>query len=98
MLVDQIQELLEDLETLTEFELTDWIITHDGNEITFDKEKLVKMLDLSPHVYRINHEEDELDDGLNEMRLTANLYIKPQVDRTKIDSEIENIMVQAGII
>jgi len=90
-LIHQIKEVLEDLETITEYTLKDWIITHDGKEIRYDEEQLSKMIDLSPKVYRINHEQE-----LNEMRTAAGLPVQsePRVP----DTELDLFRSRAGIL
>jgi len=90
-LVAQIKELLEDLSTLTEHELKDWVITHNGNEMPFDEELLNDALDLSPHLYRKHHE-----DELNEMRTIANLPVKPTL--VGRDKDLDVIRAQAGLL
>ena len=92
-LIEQIKELLTDLETLTEHTLEDWVITHNEKETHYDEKKLTKLIDLSPHVYRINHEEE-----LNEMRLIANIPIKSTINKADLDPELEVLMVQSGLI
>jgi len=92
-LIQQIKELLEDLETLTEFKLEEWEITSKGKSTFYDEKKLKKILDLSPHVYRINNEEE-----LNEMRTMASIPIKSTLNKKDIDSDLEEMLVQAGII
>ena len=90
-LIGQIEELLLDLGTLTEFELDEWTITHDGQSTEFDATVLESMLDLSPHVYRLNNEAE-----LNEMRTAANLPVKSVLKGN--DPELDVIRVQAGIL
>lgn len=90
-LIDQIKELIEDLETLTEWRLNNWVITHDGQDTKYDPEVLKDMIDLSPHVYRLNHEKE-----LNEMRTAANLPTKSTLKGK--DPELDIIRMQAGIL
>lgn len=90
-LILQIKELLEDLETLTEHKLQDWKITANGKETHYDPEALKNMIDLSPHVYRLNHEEE-----LNEMRMAANIPVKPCL--TGSDADLDVVRSQAGIL
>jgi len=91
-LVDQIEEILDDLNTLTEHDLADWIITAEGIDMKFDKEILEKTLTLSPHSYREKHETE-----LNEMRTAANLPVKP-VHNKKISKDLDIIRQQAGLL
>lgn len=90
-LIEQIKELLEGLGTLTEHDLDEWIITHDNQETHYDPEALEGMLDLSPHVYRLNHEAE-----LNEMRVIAGLPFKGSLKGK--DAELDVIRSQAGIL
>jgi len=92
-LIAQIKELLEDLETLTEYKLKDWNITHDGVDTKYDAEALNKMIDLSPHKYRQNHEEE-----LNEMRITAGLNVKPIYRTRKKDPDMDLFRSRAGLL
>jgi len=89
--IDNIEEMLGDLETLTEHEIADWVITYEGQESGFDHDALMDMLILSPHHYRIAKEK-----GLNEMRTLAQLPVKSIVN--KKDKELQAIQIQAGII
>jgi len=91
-IIEQIKELLEDLSTLTEFELLDWQITHKKTTINYDAEKLKELIDLSPHIYRVHH-----DEVLNNVRKAANLPIKSK-EISKDDSELLTLQSQAGII
>jgi len=68
---EQLIEMIEDLESLTEFTLTDWKITFDGNDYPADADTLRNILILSPKEYR---EIKEID--LNEMRTIAGLPTK----------------------
>ena len=55
-LIEQMQEMLEDFETLTEHTLKDWVITFEGVDYEFDPEILSEVLILSPQDYREVHE------------------------------------------
>jgi hypothetical protein len=62
---ERIIELLEDLETLTDFSLDDWTIEVDEEEYSADEATLKRVMVLSPHDYReVNGEdvEDETED------------------------------------
>jgi len=68
----QIQELVIDLASLTEYNEDDWTVMYDNNEMDFDIEYLETRLLLSPRQYRINKEAD-----INTMRESAGLKTKP---------------------
>ena len=79
-MIEQIKELLEDLETLTGFDLMDWDIRYEDTDYKFDEETLKNVLILSPQKYR---EIKEFD--LNEMRQASGLPIKPVYNATDED-------------
>jgi hypothetical protein len=87
----KIIELLTDLQTLTDFELDDWEITIDDKEYNADEETLKKVIIKSPHEYRLQNHEEEL----NEMRSIAGLNTEPLYDYT--DDEIKNFKNIAGL-
>jgi len=90
-LVSQIKEILDDLETLTEFTLDEWNITFKDITLKYDEAKLKKLLYLTPMAYKMDHEKE-----LNEMRSAANLPTKPIL--TGRDAELDIIRAQAGIL
>lgn len=68
-IIEQLQEMLEDLETLDDHKLMDWTVTYDGQDYSYeDPESLQSALILSPRRYREVHEMD-----LNEMRIASGL-------------------------
>ena len=89
---ERIVELLEDLETLTGMELSEWSVTIDEKEYDADAEVLKELITISPHEYR---EENEDEEGLNEMRHRAGL------DTVKLhgepDSELKAFISMAGL-
>lgn len=88
--IDQIKNLLEDLETLTDFTLEDWEIQYEGEDYKFDPEVLSKVLILSPQTYREKKEGD-----LNEMRLASGLPIKNIYNAT--DDEMNSFRTLANL-
>jgi len=90
-IIGQLEELLYDLETLTEFKLVDWNITYNNNTMKFDDKVLKDTLILSPHEYRMKEEEE-----LNNLRTIADLPVKSSLQDPSQD--IKDIQVQAGII
>ena len=84
-----VQELLEDLSTLTEFDPADWTMTYQGRETPWSEDEFASQVPLSPRDYTKNSEED-----LNEMRVAAGL------DTKKIHSvtpELRALQAAAGI-
>ena len=59
---ERIIELLEDLETLTDYSLDDWTIEVDEEDYKADEETLKRVMVLSPHEYREVNGEDIEDD------------------------------------
>ena len=86
----QIEELVKDLASLTEYESNDWTVKYDGSEMDFDVDYLKSRLLLSPREYRIHKEAD-----INTMRESAGLKTKP-VYVSNADTIL--IQQQAGII
>lgn len=87
--VDNIQELLDDLSTLTEYSAEDWIVHADDKLQHWNPEDFGKIVPLTPDQYRASHEED-----LNEIREAAGLPVK-KVREVKADvRELQDI---AGI-
>ncbi len=86
---DHIQELLDDLSTLTEFEPQDWII-HSGDRVAYwNPEELADLVPLTPDAYRAAHEED-----LNDLRDAAGIPAK-KIHKTK--SDMKELQAAAGI-
>lgn len=86
---DHIQELLDDLSTLTEFEPQDWII-HSGDRVAhWNPEELADLVPLTPDAYRAAHEED-----LNDLRDAAGIPAK-KIHKTKPD--MKELQAAAGI-
>ena len=85
----QINEMLEDLETLTEFEPSDWQMTYNGKEQPWDPETFAKLVPLNPKDYVASSEE-----GLNEMRIAAGLEVKRIHE---ISPELRALQAAAGL-
>ena len=69
---ERIITLLSDLETLTGFKLKDWTVEVEGEEYEADESILKDAIILNPNEYKEekNVEEDEVEEDLNEMRLS----------------------------
>jgi hypothetical protein len=86
---DHIQELLDDLSTLTEFEPQDWIV-HAGDKVAhWNPEELGDLVPLTSDAYRAEHEQD-----LNDLRDAAGIPAK-KIHKTK--SDMKDLQTAAGI-
>lgn len=87
-----VEQLLDDLNTLTEFEGSgDWTMHYKGKEIPFSRDAFDSMVPLSPRAYRERYEKD-----LNEMRIAAGMPVVTTYDRR--DRDLQSIQAAAGII
>jgi hypothetical protein len=66
-----INRLLDDLSSLTEFEVNDWRMKYNNTDYPWSEEEFAKLVPLTPDQYRKNNESD-----LNEMRVAAGLNVK----------------------
>lgn len=88
---EKIVQILTDLETLTDMKLDKWSIVIDDVSHTPDKETLKKYIILSPSEYKIQNNEEEL----NEMRQIAGLSTKNIYEN--LDDEIRKYITSAGL-
>ena len=87
-----VEQLLDDLNTLTEFEnSTDWTMHYKGKEIPFSRDEFDRLVPLTPRAYRERYEKD-----LNEMRAQAGLPTKRIYDES--DKALQAIQSAAGIL
>lgn len=86
---DRVIELIEDLETLTKLEVSDWRITINDEEHPLDPAIIKKHVPLSPSNYRKKQEE-----GINEMRQIAGLNHVSNYDK---NDELKEFLNKAGI-
>jgi hypothetical protein len=87
-----IEILLNDLNTLTEFEhAEDWTMHYKGKEIPFSRDVFDATVPLSPKAYRDRYEKD-----LNEVRIAAGLPVISNYD--KKDRALQSIQSAAGIL
>lgn len=91
----RIIELLDDLETLTDLSVDDWTIQIDGKDYDADPEVIAKNVTLSPHDYRIEHEDKET--SLNEWRIRSGLEPQPLYNPDNQDTELKNFKSLAGL-
>lgn len=88
---ERIVDMLDGLETLTNFKLSDWTIVVDDEEYPADVDSLSSAIITSPHEYRIQKEKE---DELNEMRQIAGLRNKRIYES---DREIRDMLTIAGL-
>ena len=86
-----VETLLSDLNTLTEFDVSDWTMHYKGKEVPFSRDEFDKLVPLTPRAYRERYEKD-----LNEMRSQAGLPTKRIYDES--DKELQAIQSAAGIL
>jgi hypothetical protein len=86
-----VETLLSDLTTLTEFDVADWTMHYKGKEVPFSRDKFDQLVPLTPRAYRERYEKD-----LNEMRGAAGLPTKRIYDLE--DKALQAIQCAAGIL
>jgi len=87
-----VEQLLNDLNTLTEFEdSNDWTMHYRGKEIPFTQDAFDSTVPLTPRAYRERYEKD-----LNEVRVAAGIPVVTTYDRQ--DRALQTIQSAAGII
>lgn len=86
-----VAQLLNDLDTLTEFDLADWSMHYRGQNMPFSQEQFEQTVPLSPRAYRQRYERD-----LNEVRVAAGLPVVVTYDRQ--DRALQSIQSAAGIL
>jgi hypothetical protein len=87
----QIDEILKDLNTLTEYEPDDWIMVYKKKKHEWSPETFAELVPLTPNEYRERTEGD-----LNEMRIAAGLDVKPIY--TKVSKDLQAMQAAAGIL
>jgi hypothetical protein len=87
----QVETLIDDLGTLTEFDNSDWTMHYRGKEIPFSRDDFDRLVPLSPRAYR-----EKYDEGLNEMRIAAGM--EPVSNYDKKDRALQAIQSAAGIL
>jgi len=87
-----VETLLNDLNTLTEFEDSSaWTMHYKGKEIPFSRDSFDATVPLTPKQYR-----DRSDRDLNEMRTAAGMPTKRIYDKN--DKALQSIQSAAGIL
>jgi len=87
---DNIELLLGDLGTLTEFASSDWQMHYAGKTLAWSPEFFRARVPLSPDAYRASRDQD-----LNEWRDAAGIPVKAVFKKTRTD--IQNLKDAAGI-
>jgi hypothetical protein len=86
-----VETLLHDLNTLTEYDVEDWTMHYRGKEVPFSRDEFDRTVPLTPRAYRERYEAD-----LNEMRAVAGLPTKRTYDKS--DKSLQTIQSAAGIL
>jgi hypothetical protein len=86
-----VEQLLNDLNTLTEFDENDWTMHYKGKNVPFSRDTFDSTVPLSPRAYRERYESD-----LNEMRIAAGMPVVTTYDRK--DPDLQAIQSAAGLI
>jgi hypothetical protein len=87
----QIDEILKDLNTLTEYEPDDWVMVYKKKKHEWSPETFAKLVPLTPNEYR-----ERMEGDLNEMRIAAGLDVKPIY--TKVSKDLQAMQAAAGIL
>ena len=72
-----VEQLLDDLNTVTEYNLSDWTMHYKDQKYPFSRDIFERVVPLTPKEYRAQHEED-----LNEMRSAAGMPTKRIYDES----------------
>ena len=87
-----VEQLLTDLNTLTEFEGSqDWTMHYRDQEVPFSRDTFDSLVPLTPRAYRDRYERE-----LNEVRIAAGVPVVTTYD--KRDRALQSIQSAAGII
>ena len=86
-----VNTLLNDLNTLTEFSLDDWIMHYEGQSQPWSEQAFEAAVPLTPDAYRQTHEGD-----LNEMRIAAGIDTKTIY--TTVSRDLQSLQSAAGIL
>lgn len=85
-----IQQLLDDLSTLTEFEPNQWRMHYKGKDQDWSEETFAKLVPLTPDAYRAENETE-----LNDVRTAAG--IEPKKIHEKLPDDVKALQSMAGI-
>lgn len=87
---EKLQEMLDDFQTLTEYEGSGWTMHYAGEDYPFSVETFNRLVPNSPAEYRKREEKD-----LNEMRHASGLPVKQIYKRER---DIKSLQSAAGLI
>ena len=87
----QIEEILDDLSTLTEYDSDEWTMVYKKKQHEWSLETFAELVPLTPTEYREHTEGD-----LNEMRIAAGLDTKPIY--TTVSKDLQALQSAAGIL
>jgi hypothetical protein len=85
-----VQQLLDDLSTLTEFEPNQWRMHYKGRDHDWSEETFAKLVPLTPDAYRAENETE-----LNDVRTAAGL--EPKKIHDKQGDDVKALQSMAGI-
>jgi len=88
---DNLRQLVDDFDTLTEYEGDKWVMGYKGEEYPFTVETYNSLVPQSPQTYR---EREQFE--LNEMRIAAGLPTKTIYNKRK-KKDIRNLLNNAGM-
>lgn len=86
----QIDEILDDLSTLTEYASSDWIMVYKKRKHAWNPETFAQLVPLTPNEYRERTQSD-----LNEVRVAAGIVTKNIYPR---DADMRAMQAAAGIL
>jgi hypothetical protein len=84
-----VNRLLEDLSSLTEFEPADWRMHYKGQDVDWSEDAFAELVPLTPDDYRQRYEGD-----LNEMRMAAGLPTKTIYE---LKPDVRSLQAMAGL-
>jgi hypothetical protein len=87
----QIEEILDDLGTLTEYDSDEWTMVYKKQRHDWSPETFARLVPLTPNEYRERTEGD-----LNEMRTAAGIDTKPIY--TTVSPDLQALQSAAGIL
>ena len=85
-----VQQLLDDLSTLTEYEPNQWRMRYKGRDHDWSEQTFAKMVPLTPDAYRAENETE-----LNDVRTAAGL--EPKKIHDKQSDDVKALQSMAGI-
>jgi hypothetical protein len=86
-----VEQLINDLDTLTEYAGDEWSMHYHGKEMPFSRDTFDSVVPLTPKEYRKKHDEE-----LNEVRIAAGLPVVASYD--KDDKTIQALQSAAGLL